>query len=443
MSLLVAEQSRYADKRIELMATTGICIVARPMRTRAISVLLLVIAASGCSQLDGRNRNRQGNRHFTDGLYPDAVAEYEKSLKEVDDPVIHYNAGLAYQKIFKAGYTKPILLAFQNEDVCAAIPNVKPVEASICVKENDRHYNGNECDDPKGPPCPALSKCVKTTFCSLDAKQVADMGAAHMQIWLKVQPSDEELKKQVKAVQKQISDLEDKLEKLAEKAEKTTDKADLKDIKQEIAAIEDEKKDLEKKVDQLHTKDRVRGLMTTMWIDSDQYPKALAYWTDLLKDKPNDPDIMGVLAGINLKGNDWRKSIEWYLKVADVATDISAKVAAYQFIGNVAWSKLNSKTLTAQDSVELADRGIGALQKAAALQPESPRPVGLQASIFNFRAIASGASWAGHLDRASAQDLQRASRVLSEKAKKAAEGAGAPAPAAPPTPSPAPAKTGG
>jgi tetratricopeptide (TPR) repeat protein len=179
------------------------------------------------------------------------------------------------------------------------------------------------------------------------------------------------------------------------------------------------------------TDSETRGLMTQVWLDSSQYDKALEFWNGLLQQKPNDPEIMGSLAGINLKAGDWRKSIEWYNKVADATTDVSAKVAAYQFIGNVAWSKLNSRTLTAADSVELADRGIGALQKAAQLQPDNPKPVGLQASIFNFRGNAHGASWAGSLDRASAQELQHASRVLRDKAKKAQESApgGTPAPA--------------
>jgi len=395
-------------------------------RNRAIAVLLLVVAS--CTQLDGRNRNRQGNRHFGDGHYPDAIAQYEKALSEVDDPVIHYNAGLAYQKVFKAGYDKAILLAFQSEEVCSLIPNTKPVEASICVKEGDRHYNGNECDDPK-VACPALSTCTKTTFCSLTAKQIADQGGAHMITWLKVQPSDEQIKKDVKEVEAKIEKKREKIEELAAKPEPN---------KQEIASLEDDIKDLEKEVDRLHTKERVRGLMSQMFIDSDQVAKALDYWDGLLKEKPNDPEIMGVLAGINLKGGDWRKAIDWYLKVAAAASDVDAKVAAYQFIGNVAWSKLNSKSLNTADSVELADKGIGALQKAAELRPESPRPIGLQASIFNFRGLANGASWAAGLDRATAQDLQKQTRVLSDKAKKAAEGA-----SAPPTPSPAPAKTGG
>src|SRR5262249_29136066 len=122
-----------------------------------------------------------------------------------------------------------------------------------------------------------------------------------------------------------------------------------------------------------HPDDReTRSMMTQVWLDSSQYAKALEYWTGLLEKKPNDPDIMGSLAGINLKAGDWRKSIEWYNKVAEASTDVSAKTGAYQFIGNVAWSKLNSKTLIPPEAVELADRGIGALQKAAALQPENP-----------------------------------------------------------------------
>ncbi len=405
------------------------------MRDRSLrlgAVLLLAVSVLGCDQLDGRNRNRQGNRLFRDGLYPDSVGQYEKALKEVDDPVIHYNVGLAYQKVFKAGVgDKPILLAKASEEPCKLIPAVKSVEAKQCVKENDRHYTDCGAKDD----CTLGYTCEKATFCALDAKTIANNAADHMQKWIKVQPSDDDLKKAVKEVEAEISEQNAKLEKLASTS------SDSKADKAEIASIEDHIKDLEKRVDELHTKDRIRGLMTQMWDDSDQYDKALGYWSELLKEKPNDPGIMGVLAGINLKAGDWRKSIEWYLKVADAATDQSAKVAAYQFIGNVAWSKLNSKSLTAADSVELADRGIGALQKAAAIQPDSAKPVGLQASIYNFRAQAMGASWAGSLDRASAQDLQHTSRVLMDKAKKAA-GTAPPAGGAATNPNP-PVKTGG
>jgi len=227
--------------------------------------------------------------------------------------------------------------------------------------------------------CASSYRCEQTTLCVLDNAVLADMSAQHFQKWLDAHQSDAE----------------------------------------------------------------TRALMTQVWLDSSQYQKALDYWSGLLDKKPNDPEIMGNLAGISLKAGDWRKSIEWYNKVAAIATDVSAKVAAYQFIGNVAWSKLNSRSLSPTEAVELADRGIGALQKAAALQPENAKPVGLMASVFNFRGQAQGASWAAGLDRASAEDLRNTARVLNQKARKA-QGL----PASPAAPSgtavtPNPAKTGG
>jgi tetratricopeptide (TPR) repeat protein len=350
-------------------------------RTATRLGLLLAVAAVlapslGCEQLDGRNRNRKGNRMFREMRFADAAGEYEKALKEVDDPTIHYNLALSYSKVFKPGFEGDVDVQVKGTIACDAIPNTKTVSKQVCVKEGSTAFT--PCDEKN--VCASSFKCEKVDLCSIDDAKLADMAAQHYGAWLKAHPDDAE----------------------------------------------------------------TRALMTQVWIDSSQYQKAIEYWQGLLDAKPNDPDIMGTLAGVNLKANDWRKSIEWYLKVAAVATDPTAKVAAYQFIGNVAWSKLNSKTLTVDESVELADRGIGALQKAAEIQPKNPKVVGLQASIFNFRALAMGASWAAALDRASAQDLQRASRVLTDEAKKAS-GQDVPAQgsAATPTPAPGAPATGG
>ncbi len=215
--------------------------------------------------------------------------------------------------------------------------------------------------------CPSSFTCQNASICALDNKQLAELVTNHFGEWMKAHPDDLE----------------------------------------------------------------TRSLMTQTWIDSEQYKKAVDYWETIQKGAPNDASIMGALAGINLKAGDWRKSIEWYLKDAAITTDTSAKAAVYQAIGNVAWAKLNSKTLTREDSEELADRGIGALQQASALQPDNNKPVGLMGSLFNFRGQAQGASWASSIDRASAEDLRNTSRVLREKAKAAA------GQATPTTPSPA------
>lgn len=199
--------------------------------------------------------------------------------------------------------------------------------------------------------CASSFRCEPTELCAIDNKKLADLAAGHFATWVKAHPEDVE----------------------------------------------------------------TRAMMTQVWIDSGQYPKAIAYWEQLDKAKPNDPAIMGNLAGIHLKANNWRTSIDLYLRVARGATEPGAKVAAYQFIGNVAWAKLNSKTLSREQSVELADRGIAALQKAAELQPENPKLYGLMGSISHFRALQHGASWAAAIDRASAADLQQTSHVLRQK----------------------------
>jgi tetratricopeptide (TPR) repeat protein len=426
---------------------------ARIARFLSVALVSCVVLGSigGCEQLDGRRRTGAGTRMFHETRFIDAAAEYQKALKAVDDPIIHYNLGLAYSKIFKPGYDAPVLLGTQGEFVCSEIPGVKMVEAGACVKPGDRHYA--ECGAAKSAPiekqiaeldaqlksttdedkkkelqaqrsdsqaeldrflCPSSFTCVEGTFCSLRSPELADLAAQHFKLWIKAQPSDVEIEQQE---QEALRDLEE-----AKKAENNAQAAEA-----------------QRRVDDLGTKDQTRKLMTKLWIDSEQYRKAIDYWEGLLQDKPNDAEIMGNLAGINLSAGDWRKSIEWYNKVADVTSDPSSRVASYLFIGNVAWARLNSRTLVGVEAIELADRGLAALQKAAEVQPRNPKPFGLQASIFNFRSTAHGASWAAAIDRASAQDLLQFTRVLIDEAKKAQQGEApgtpsTPAPSVPPTP---------
>lgn len=423
--------------------------IARVLSVVLVSCGVLGSAASfGCEQIDARNRNGRGNRLFRETQFIDAAAEYNKALSQIDDPKIHYNLGLAYSKVFKSGYDGPVLLGVQGDFVCQNVPGTKIVQAGACVKEGDRHFA--ECGAGKTGPiqkdladlkdqlkaatdeakqkdlkvqisdkeqdlarytCGSSFHCVEGAFCSLTSPEIADLAAQHFQIWIKAQPTDDEIKK------------------LLVEASTELDEAKKADNKSAISTAQH-------KVDELQTKDQTRKQMTLLWTDSEQYRKAVEYWEGLLKDKPNDAEIMGNLAGINLKAGDWRKSIEWYNKVAEVTNDPSSKVAAYVFIGNVAWAKLNSRTLIGAEAIELADRGLGALQRGQEIQPKNVRVVGLQGSIFNFRSTAHGASWAAAIDRASAQELAKQARVYAEEAKKA-QGQPAGAPANPPAEAPA------
>ena len=426
----------------------------------ALVSCVLLGSLGGCEQLEARKRTRDGNRMFRETQFVDAAAAYQKALVTVDDPIIQYNLGLAYSKIFKPGYDAPILLGTAGEPVCTDIPGVTLVDAGACVKPGDRHYA--ECGAAKTSPiekqiadlqeqqktatddlkkkeleglvkdkkdelnryiCASSFKCVEGKFCALGSPQLADLAAQHFQVWIKAQPSDDVIKR----------DQVDALHEL-EEAKKTGNNSLISTA--------------QKRLDDLGTKDQTRKMMTKLWVDSEQHRKAIEYWESLLRDRPNDPEIMGNLAGITLRAGDWRESIKWYTKVAEVTTDPSSKVASFQSIGNLAWSKLNGRTLPGAEAIELADFGIGALQRGAEVQPKNFRLYSLQASIFNFRSTAHGASWAAAIDRASAQDLSALTRVLADEAKKAQQGqapgtpAPTPAPPAPPAPPSTPA-TGG
>src|SRR5262245_41302007 len=138
------------------MHSTQLCIFARSMSRPSdrathsffsvVAVVLVALVAVGCDDLDGRNRNRQGNRKFREMQFIDAAADYERALKKVDDPIIHYNLGLTYSKVYRAGSEHAVPLGVKGEMVCEAIPNVKLIEARVCLKEGDRHYA--ECEDP-------------------------------------------------------------------------------------------------------------------------------------------------------------------------------------------------------------------------------------------------------------------------------------------------------
>ena len=413
--------------------------------TRWIAVALVFVAAlAGCDQLDGRSHNRVGNRRFRDSRFIDAAAEYEAALKTVKDDRIQYNIGLAYSRIFKPGLHDLVLLAPSGSEVCGLIPGNKPVTRRVCVKNNpeeeDRTYvrcamgTGDPKDakkdakpgDNDGEVCPASATCKELELCAIPNDQLVDLSVEHLANWLESQPSDEEIKERSKEKGEVIAKLEKKIADLDAKIESTVnqetgdvvDKAAHDEAQQDKAAVEEQAKTLREERDEIELKFRIRELITKLYLDSEKFDKAIAYWSDMLKKKPGDLESMGNIAGIYLKSGEWKKSIEWYTKVAETANDEQSKLTAYGFIGNVAWSKLNSKTLGPDEAVQLADLGIGALQKAHDLAPKNVRFLATERSLYGFRSLVHGASWASAIDRASQQDLTDYISVQSGKAKK-------------------------
>lgn len=437
------------------MRSPSICIVARPMswlatrRPRFAFVLVLgLIAATGCDDLDGRASNRKGNRMFRDGRFIDAVVLYEQALTKVQDPRIEYNIGLGYSRVFK-GTDEPVLLGQVSETVCSTIPGVTTLKSSVCVKnkseDEDRSYPSCKSQDD----CPSSATCkIDLEMCAISNKQLADLTQLHLTKWISTQPADDQIQAHDKELTTRLGKLEDKRDAAEARAEsykdpktgKLSDKDAYESAMNEKTSLEEELKALREEIEENRLKFTMRTLMTNVLVDSGQHDKALAYWQGELDARPNDFEAMGKLAGINLKAGNWRKAIEWYGTIAEKVPEPSNKVSAYSSIGNVAWAKLNSKTLPPDQAVELADLGIGALQKATALAEKNPQFLRLESSLLGFRSLDHGVSWAAAIDRATAQDRRLLSNVVSGKVKPPAKGAPAPAPK---DATPAPKKAGG
>jgi tetratricopeptide (TPR) repeat protein len=84
----------------------GAIATARPIiAMRPIAVVALLIAGTGCSELQARHHAREGNSHFLAGDYAGAVAEYEVAEQKYPAglPVVELNKGLACRQLMVPG----------------------------------------------------------------------------------------------------------------------------------------------------------------------------------------------------------------------------------------------------------------------------------------------------------------------------------------------------
>ncbi|HWM85951.1 MAG TPA: tetratricopeptide repeat protein [Kofleriaceae bacterium] len=176
---------------------------------------------------------------------------------------------------------------------------------------------------------------------------------------------------------------------------------------------------------------KVIGLITTIWLDSGQYDKALAYWSQVLAKEPQSRDVIEKLANIHRQAGQYEKAREWHLKRAELETDRGGRVKAYLDIAQMEWSRLQKAELVDAERLAVVDIGIASLQKAEALDPKHALVQSLMGSLYQHRSLAHGAHWAKGVE-AAAQKFHQGRFTEIKKAEQAAVG-GAPAgqPAAP------------
>ena len=173
----------------------------------------------------------------------------------------------------------------------------------------------------------------------------------------------------------------------------------------------------------------IRRLMTSVWVDSGDFPKAIAYWENEHKQEPTNRDVVAQLATINLKAAsnpDWEKArpywdatLGWIEKDIALAPNNEGKLTAYVMLARVGWGTLSNKDrVKGAERIRVADVTISHLQKGLAIDPKHPEITGYIGEMFRFRAFAHGPYWAAAIDRASSQDFSQRQRVLQEEKKK-------------------------
>jgi tetratricopeptide (TPR) repeat protein len=166
---------------------------------------------------------------------------------------------------------------------------------------------------------------------------------------------------------------------------------------------------------------KIISLLTTIWLDSDQYDKALAYWTQVLAKNPNSRDVLEKLANINRQAGNYDKALEWHRKRVGLETDPGAKVKGLLDIAQMQWSRLQKPELVDAERVAVVDVGLAALQEAEKLEPKNSVVQSLIASLYQHRALAHGASWAKAVEVAS----QKYHQIKFSEIQKAASGGAA------------------
>jgi len=171
-----------------------------------------------------------------------------------------------------------------------------------------------------------------------------------------------------------------------------------------------------------------QGIVSEIWVNNKDYEKALAFWQGEHDAKPKDPAPIKQLASINFKAGRFEETVKWYQVEATVEPKLEDQVLSYLSVGRFAFLKLqDTSKVLGVDRIKVADLGIAALQKAAELDPKNIEAENMQGALYNFRALAHGAYWAGAIDRSIALHHQSRGRVLREEAKKA-QGQTPPAP---------------
>jgi cytochrome c-type biogenesis protein CcmH/NrfG len=138
-----------------------------------------------------------------------------------------------------------------------------------------------------------------------------------------------------------------------------------KDLEYATKAIENLKQYVEK-----YPADRkAREFLVSMYLATDRYDEAIAFYEDLLKSNPKDGRAMGSISSMYFKKGDFEKGVEWQKKLLQVEGE---KPDPYIMIGVQAWDRsYHYPDVDPATRARIVDEGMSALQRALQIKPDS------------------------------------------------------------------------
>jgi len=114
-----------------------------------------------------------------------------------------------------------------------------------------------------------------------------------------------------------------------------------------------------------------REFLVSLYLSTERYDDAIAFYQGMVKDSPNDTKAMQSLAQMYFKKGDVEHAVEWLKRRLAVETTPEAKAEVYYFIGVQAWDRsYNFPNIDPAERTRVVDEGIDALNNALKIKPD-------------------------------------------------------------------------
>lgn len=116
---------------------------------------------------------------------------------------------------------------------------------------------------------------------------------------------------------------------------------------------------------------RVREFVVSMYLATERYDDAIAFYQNLLEEDPKDVRAMQSLAQMYFKKGDVDNALIWLRRRLENETSPEAKAEVYYFIGVQAWDRsYNFPDILPEERARIVEEGVDALNRALEIRPE-------------------------------------------------------------------------